>query len=541
MQQLRYVLIVFILSAFSVGCGGDDASGVEENATDAFSFRKADTPTLEDAVHGGKADSVTGSNPVLYIVPDGEWHSINYVNEYALNMLASDPASVSLDALDVGTGSILISDVNGPVKITMVAGDIYREEGLTQEDMPRWILEHYYTDFLNDLAYSYAYTLPFDRRKRTYLPEEDVVYGGDVLGVKEGYNCVEFYDYKEARQALEISWEFYNLSDSVKIKVEPIDWSLSEDGPDVDGGFEDLAEKQFERSSELLVKLTTSNVILEDAIARINAEIKVLEGELYQKELRVNDLVRSLDKREKELEAERERQRRNNLIACMFGYCQIAAVSELMRDDTRYNQIKKDLEQARQDQATVAKEVQVYHERRRQLEAERVDIQWNINSLRDKMSDVPEVAEFTGPSAVVRVAHHVSLARDLNEQLKASYQVSLEIHELLRTMNLTLDDFIAHLEKLDAYIEEYIEVSREEYFQMLRMTLDPNFDLNIWLDNYMAQQIESLLPKLPDVNEEYDKILSGFVDSMVRDYFDDPNSELAQKWRNEVYLNLMWW
>lgn len=539
--------IVMLGCLIGMGCGGADEA-LEHGQSELMSEESFVLDGVSDlssyAGDEGKADSVKGQRPVLHIEPDGEWHSINFMNILAL----IDPNIVLLNTLSgqrQGSGAVVIEHVHGPVEITLVAGESYRDK----KALPMWTLGHRLVDG-QAMVLDTVYRLPMDQRLRTPVPSKDFL-GDDFLDVpehrnEEGFNRVNL-DADQISKSLQVSLSFYNFSGSVRVMVKPVGWHPddvvhdvdTDVDTDIDMGIDDdalfeIEQRQTQEAADLLERLRQSNVVLEEAISKVNEEIGKLESDLYAKQQRVNGLVDRLDQREDELEDEQDKQKRRNLLMCAFGYCEAVVWSELLRDDSEYQQITRDLESARSEQRSVQSEVSSYHTRRGLLERERREVQRRIETLREALTQIPDMPEFDARPSVVHIAHQIHLTRALSAELKESYQVSLEIRDALLDINWVLDDFIDELEAFDAYIAEYIVRSREDHYRLLIAFLDPDFDVDRWLQKEFQSRAGLILPKLPSVEKEFGKMLAGLVDSAVRDYFDDPDSPDAKLWRDTV-------
>ncbi len=567
-----------------MGCGGADEDLASDQSTEMSqqvageSFVTPDVALLADYRSDAKADSVTGQTPVLHIEPDGEWHSINFVNmNYLLGALfdVEEVAILSLLEERQGQGAVIIENVQGPVKITMESQSSPEK---TDEDMVRWTLSHRLADG-HAMVLDGIYSLPLAQDSLVDVPEEDFL-GDDYLEEPEqqrwGFNSVEL-DAEQISSTLQISMSFYRISDSVRVRIEPLGWHpddvvedpepepepepeddvvtpvvedppptpdmppvVEKPKPDYEEDFRKAEEVQKQRAGELLERLRQSNVVLEAAIGKVNAEIRQLETNLYDKQARVEALIKDLDRREDELEEEERERKDNNLLLCALRpvLCKPLLISELKRDDWEYQQIKRDLDAARSDRQVIEAEINSYHERRSLLEEERRSIQRRIQALRNALTTAPWISEFAGRHVLVRMAHQIALARDLNTQLKESYRVSLQIREALLEINWVLDGFISDLEEFDVYIADYIERSRQDHYKLLRKFLDPNFDAEAWLDREFIRQVGRIMPKLPTVEGELNKMLADFVDSAVQDYFMEPSSPEAKLWRNTVLSSL---
>lgn len=542
------VLALSICFCAQVACGGggkeaDDASydsPVQEEQLVIATVQDVDSYSDE-----GKADDFSTYDPVLHIEPDGVWHSINFV-EFDKRLLIE--ALFNRDYIR-GQGSVVIENVLGPVKVTLTPGDVYLDTDLNNDEfrMPMWAISHRLEDG-HALILENAYRVPRQKHSVHAVPAEDFL--GDAFldtptKLQSGYhNHVELSE-DDISQNLQISLAFLNFNDSIRVKVEPMGWSLFDEvyypPKDLDpDAFIDADDAHLQNAFEMLQRLQKSNTVFEQAIEKVNAEIKTLQEDLEHNLQDLRRLEDQLSTRKTELENSQSNRRGLGLAFCAIARkCTEAALVEALSDDSEYVQIQEELEETRKKSTRISDDINTHHTRRSLLEQHRRDLQRTIRSLRGSFAKVPRIAEFDESPDVVRMAHQISVTSQLNDKLKESYAVSIKLRDELLDINWVLDEFITELEEFDAYIEDYIERSQHTHYELLIDFLDPSFDAERWLQQDFQRRIGRLLPKLPSIEKEFNKMLANLVNNAAKEHFTDPDSDTAKMWRDTVLNGLL--
>jgi hypothetical protein len=255
----------------------------------------------------------------------------------------------------------------------------------------------------------------------------------------------------------------------------------------------------------MLAAVDASIADLDATIAALADKVDQIEVENERTLREIESLVARIDARRREVEEEYERKRDLGLFACMFGYCDVGAVSLAMAiaDDARLDQLERELAAAERKRSDAQTKHDAYRARRERSEVLRDVLVDRATYLRQVFrGDVtppgrgsttfashPEL-----PMFAQRWSGGRALVDNLHEQIENLVELMRDARELAALLDRTLRATRAALEKADALREQ----SGKDFYDLLRIMSsgDPNAAAERWLDKALADKTKAVMKEL---------------------------------------------
>jgi hypothetical protein len=246
---------------------------------------------------------------------------------------------------------------------------------------------------------------------------------------------------------------------------------------------------------------------LRSVVVGLERDIARVEGEHAAKTAEVDRLVRAIEARRREVEDAYERDKRNALLFCAFGYCPLGAVSLVMafENDSRLKQLTRELEAAKQQQAALAADLQQYG-------VDKAALGSRLGALRATEAKIVALLSTTdtAPHAIDRLARRADRMEDLHGNLGQQAQTLEEVRTLAFALSARIDTTLVAVAAAVRKAEALAEASRRDFYKMLEILTagDPNAAAEAWLDRYVAAKTKEILKRVgwdPD----------GFINQLI--------------------------
>jgi subtilisin-like proprotein convertase family protein len=242
---------------------------------------------------------------------------------------------------------------------------------------------------------------------------------------------------------------------------------------------------------------------VEREIARLESEIAKLETDNRTKAAEIDSLVRQIESRRSELEAEYNRKRDAALIFAIFGYFDASAISlvAMMNDDSRLRQLNGDLSRAQSQQADIRSRQASYQRQRDALRAQ-------LSTLRTRRDELLAILASPPPTAVpdalrdhpelARLAHRVRTLESVLDNGNEQVAVLTAIRDLALGLSDAMDATLATLRSFADAADRAVRESRAEFHELLELLAsgDPSAAAQRWLEDQVAARTRELLSAL---------------------------------------------
>lgn len=264
-----------------------------------------------------------------------------------------------------------------------------------------------------------------------------------------------------------------------------------------DGSIDLLSAAERARLEQALVEAIGA---IDARIATLETEIAKLEAQNTAKENDVAALIRSIEARKVEVEAEYNRKRDNALIFCLFGYCDLGAVSLIaaMDDDARLQELNRNLATARQQQTDIQAGIARYNTERAGLRAKIAALRPTHDHLIAILNGTEHATAPTGLEDYPRfVAESTRYNTLVALQANGTEHVRLltQIRDAALSLSDALDAVLPTLRAFEEAAQRAVEASRRASFELIRMLLsgDPHAAAARWLENRIASETKKML------------------------------------------------
>jgi chromosome segregation ATPase len=286
------------------------------------------------------------------------------------------------------------------------------------------------------------------------------------------------------------------------------------------GESEDVAETA---DQELTVaELTAAIAALDDAIGELRSHIATLKLEIADldadnaaKLREIDNLVRSIEQRKREVQDQYERDRRNALMFCFLGYCNVGLVSlsNAFDNDARLRQLENELAAAKREQAKASDDAASWRAHKTALDVRLAQLEGTEQKLLALLAQ-----RDTGSTQLVRLAKRADRMTALHENLESQANVLVAVKGLAKNLATVIDTALVKVAVAEAKADKLAQASRKATYDLLRILTsgDPDAAAQKWLENAVAKRTKAMLKEIGWDPE-------GFVDQLVARAF--PGSE----------------
>ena len=264
-----------------------------------------------------------------------------------------------------------------------------------------------------------------------------------------------------------------------------------------DGSIDLLSAADRARLEQALLDAITA---IDARIATLETEIAKLEAQNTAKARDVAALVRSIEARRAEVEAEYNRKRDNALIFCAFGFCDLGAVSLIaaMDDDARLKELNRNLATARQQQTDIQAGIARYNTERDGLRTKIAALRPTHDHLLAILNGTEQATAPAGldgyPRFVTEATRYNTLLA-LQENGTEHVQLLTQIRDAALSLSDQLDAVLPTLRAFDEAARRAVRESRRASFELIRMLLtgDPHAAAARWIENRIASETKKML------------------------------------------------
>ncbi len=257
-------------------------------------------------------------------------------------------------------------------------------------------------------------------------------------------------------------------------------------------------------------ELRAIEATLEGAIADAEIEIAALETEIASLEssnaaklAQIDDLLRQVAARRREIEEEYERKRRNAVIFAFLGYPDLSTVSlvQAMNDDARLRQLDASLSAARSDADRLRADIADYVARRDAMRHELASLEATRDRLLEELrsptpASLPEIV--TAHPDLVALATRIETLEEIESTSLSQVEILTAMRDAALRVSRPLDAALRSAQALAQTAARLAEASREETYEVLKMLLsgEPEARARRWLDQRLAQETKNMLRAL---------------------------------------------
>jgi hypothetical protein len=300
------------------------------------------------------------------------------------------------------------------------------------------------------------------------------------------------------------------------------------EGTDPAAGLDDDPDVAAAGSPMSTAELSAAIAALDVAIAELRShihaledDIAALEAENAAKAAEIDRLVKDIEARTREVEEQYERDRRNALLFCWVGYCNVGAVSLVMalENDARLKSLKAQLAAAKAEQQQVHADLAEYRSNKDELDGRLAALRKTEATLMVLLA-----TDDSAPSELLKLARRADRMVQLKDNLGTQATTLAEVKTLAAQLSAVIDDALAKVAVAAQKAERLAEASRKATFKLLEILTagSPEAAAQKWLDQWVAKKTKDLLREIgwdPD----------GFVDHLVSRTFPGQEQSPAAK------------
>jgi TolA-binding protein len=252
-------------------------------------------------------------------------------------------------------------------------------------------------------------------------------------------------------------------------------------------------------------------------IAELEADITSLEQQHAWRQYEADWYVNAIAQRQREVQAQYDRDRQNALLFCLFGYCNVGVVSLAMAydNDARLRELNTQLANARRSAADLRRQIATYQQRRDALRARLA----TLRSTEDRLLDALDVADSTPlPALSPEVAESPEAARAavraqalgrVKTNLDEQVAVLLEIRTIASELARDLDRSVEALRQASLQADRFAAESREAFHGLLELAVFGDaVAAERWLEDWASRKTKAFLRDLGwDPNALGDRIV----------------------------------